>query len=271
MRLGVSSYTYVWAVGIPGYPTLPQPMTPEQLLHKATELGVRVVQIGDNLPLDRLSEREIERLEIEAPRLGIELEMGTGGIDPAVLDRYLQLAVRLQSKVVRTLLDTREHRPSADEVVATLRTVAPQYERAGVALAIENHDRFPAPKLIDILERVGSPQVGICLDTANSLSCLETPRMVVEALGPWTVNLHIKDFRYRRPPHLKGFLVEGAPAGQGQLDIPWLLSALRRHGRDVNAILELWPPPAATIEESVAQEDAWARESVHYLRTLIVE
>ena len=271
MRLGISSYTYVWAVGIAEYPTLPQPMTPEQLLRKAAELGVSVVQIGDNLPLDRLDDRAIDRVWNEALRLGIELEVGTGGIAPAMLGRYLEIAVRLQSKIVRTLPDTHQHHPSPDEVVETLSAIATQYEQAGVTLAIENHDRFPAPVLIDILGRIGSQHVGICLDTANSLSCLETPQMVAEALGPWTVNLHVKDFRYRRPPHLKGFLVEGTPAGQGQLDVPWLLSSLRRHGRDFNAILELWPPPAATIEESVAQEDAWARESVRYLRTLIAE
>jgi len=27
MRLGISSYTYVWAVGVPSYPTLPKPMS----------------------------------------------------------------------------------------------------------------------------------------------------------------------------------------------------------------------------------------------------
>jgi hypothetical protein len=42
-------------------------------------------------------------------------------------------------------------------------------------------------------------------------------------------------------------------------------------GRDPNAILELWTPPAGTQAETVAKEATWARESVDYLRRLIAD
>ena len=54
MQLGISSYTFSWAVGIPGYPQPLQPLTALALLDRASELGVGVVQIADNLPLDAL-------------------------------------------------------------------------------------------------------------------------------------------------------------------------------------------------------------------------
>ena len=67
-----------------------------------------------------------------------------------------------------------------------------------------------------------------------------------------------------------GFAIEGTPAGQGRLDVPWLLGELKAAtNRDFNAILELWPPPVADIENTVQKEAAWAVESVNYLRTLI--
>jgi hypothetical protein len=50
MHLGLSSYTFVWSVGVPGYPQPPAPLTAEGLLRKAAEFGVTVVQIADNLP-----------------------------------------------------------------------------------------------------------------------------------------------------------------------------------------------------------------------------
>ncbi|NTW36601.1 MAG: hypothetical protein HGB17_10810, partial [Syntrophobacteraceae bacterium] len=50
MRLGIGSYTFPWAVGMPGHRPA-QPMTALDLLDKATQLGVGVVQICDNLPL----------------------------------------------------------------------------------------------------------------------------------------------------------------------------------------------------------------------------
>ncbi len=104
-----------------------------------------------------------------------------------------------------------------------------------------------------------SPRVGICLDTVNSFGALEGPAVVVENLGPLTVNLHLKDFAVRRAGHKMGFTVEGTPAGDGRLDIPWLLGRLRELGRDPNAILELWVPPEADLEKTVAKELEWAR------------
>ena len=46
---------------------------------------------------------------------------------------------------------------------------------------------------------------------------------VTRALAPHTLNLHLKDFTVRRVSHMMGFVVEGTPAGQGMLDVPWLL------------------------------------------------
>ncbi|MCI0626755.1 MAG: sugar phosphate isomerase/epimerase [Acidobacteria bacterium] len=269
MRLGISSYTFVWGVGVPGYPCPPQPMTVERLLEKAAELGVHVVQIADNLPLDRLTNLELDALLKRAVQSNIDLEVGTCGISPRHLGNYLRLARRLDSSLVRIVLDSENHHPSTDEVVASVGSVAPDFERAGVCLAIENHDRFKAATLAEILDRVGSTHAGICLDTANSIGCLEELVTILETLGRWIVNLHVKDFCIYRPPHKKGFIVEGRPAGQGALDIPWLLGALREKGRNPNVILELWPPPEAAISESVAKEEAWAAESIRYLRKFI--
>ena len=89
------------------------------------------------------------------------------------------------------------------------------------------------------------------------------------ALAPWVVSLHVKDFCIRRADHQMGFVIEGQPAGQGRLDVPWLLDQLRAAGRRPNAILEQWPPPEATIQQTIAKEHAWLQQSVTYLRTLI--
>ena len=66
-----------------------------------------------------------------------------------------------------------------------------------------------------------------------------------------------------------GFVVEGCPAGDGRLDIPWLLKEIRADGRAANAVLELWTPPAATIEATVERENSWATASVATLRKFI--
>ena len=269
MRLGISSFTYSWAIGVPGHP--PQrPLGVMGLLNKALELDVHLIQVADNLPLDRVPPEELNAFQAHAARHSIGIEVGTRGIAPDHLFRYLELARRFNSPILRVVIDTADHHPDAEEVIVTLRTVIPEFERAGVCLAIENHDRFKAMVLADIIHRIGSHYIGICLDTVNSFGAQEGPEAVLRVLGPLTVNLHIKDFAVIRAKHNMGFTIEGRPAGQGQLDIPWLLRELNRMGRDVNAILELWTPPQERLEDTIALEDAWAKSSIAYLRSLIM-
>lgn len=268
MKLGLGTFAYAWAVGVPGYPPA-QPMDARAFLQQAHGLGLHVAQFADNLPLDRLTLAERESLLSEAQSLGIQVEVGTRGIAPDHLNTYLELAQHFHSPILRVVVDTAQHHPSPDEIIAILRPLMPAFERAGVTLAIENHDRFKVRTLVSLLQQLGSSHLGICLDTVNSFGAGEGPEVVVAALGPYVVNLHVKDFTIRRHRHMLGFEVEGTPAGKGMLDIPWLLGKLKAHRRDYNAILETWPPPEPDVEETIRKENTWVHESVSYLRTLI--
>lgn len=267
MKLGIGSYAYAWSIGVSGYPQPSLPMDAVELVRRAAAYGVRLVQIADNLPLDALSEPALEGLLAEAVRLGVSIEVGTRGIQHDHLLRYLELARRCQSSILRVVVDSRDHHPEPTEVVKRLHTLLPAFESAGVRMAIENHDRIKVRQLVEILYALDSPAVGICLDTVNSFGALEDPARVIAELAPHVVNLHIKDFRVRRVDHNMGFVVEGTPAGQGMLHVPALLESLR--GRRFNAILELWPAPDANADATAAKEDAWVRESIPYLRQYI--
>jgi sugar phosphate isomerase/epimerase len=270
MKLGISSYTYTWAVGVPGYP-VDNPLSAFDLVDKALGLGVSVLQIADNLPLDAVDEADLLRLERVASSCGIQLEIGTRGIHPDHLMNYLKLAQRFKSPILRVVVDTPDHHPSVPEVVALLGPCMREIEKAGITLAIENHDRFSVKDLVSILEMLDSSHVGICLDTVNSFGALEGPGAVLGALAPWTVNLHIKDFMVRRADHMMGFVIEGTPAGRGRLDVPWMLEILNSAGRKFNAILELWTPPRKDLNETIQKEAAWAEESIRYLRKHLPE
>jgi hypothetical protein len=75
----------------------------------------------------------------------------------------------------------------------------------------------------------------------------------------------------RRLPHRFGFTIEGCPAGEGQLEIARWCERLRTFGRDLNAIVELWPPAEATPNTAAAKEERWAAQSVTFLRRFIVD
>ena len=153
----------------------------------------------------------------------------------------------------------------------TIQGVVPWLEKYGVRLAIENTERFKARKFAELVGLIGSKHVGICLDTANNYGIGEGIEAVVEALGPLTLDLHLKDYFIHRMSHLLGYILEGSPARQGQLDIFWILETLRRFGNDPNVVLELWTPPEANIEDTIKKENEWVDQSIKYLRSFILD
>jgi sugar phosphate isomerase/epimerase len=138
-------------------------------------------------------------------------------------------------------------------------------EAAKVGLAIEN-GRIPASEMAEVLDESSCRWLGVTLDTVNSLAIPEGTREIVRHFARHTLCLHVKDFVVQRAWHMMGFSVEGRPAGEGQMGLPWILEQLKKEGSDPNAILELWPPPQAKLDETIALEHAWAESSVRYLR-----
>lgn len=268
MKLGIGSYSFGWQVGVAGY--LPaKPMQVWDLLKRAKQYDVRVIQIADNMPLHILAENELEAFRLSVREANIEIEVGMRGLKHDLLDCYIELAVFFQSPILRIVMDMKNYEPSEEEVVSILKDFEPKLLRNGVVLAIENHDRFSSKSLVRIMNSVNTDAVGICLDTVNSMGAGEGIETIIGNLVPYTVNLHLKDFQIKRVDYLMGFVVEGCPAGKGRLNIPELLEKVYQSKRNVNAILELWTPPEPSIIETVMKEDAWVTESITYLRKYI--
>lgn len=265
MKLGLSSYTYGWAVGVPGSEP-PRPLAEHGLLDKTIALGVGLLQVGDNLPAHTFDANRLDRLAARAARDGIELEIGARGLTSAHLQTYIALARRLSARLLRFVVDGAGYEPPPQDVIAILREALPELQ--DVTVGLENHDRFSVHTLRHMIDALDSPQVGICLDTANSLGAGEGLEEVVTALAPVAVNLHIKDFAVERLPHKMGFTVTGRPAGSGMVNVPRLIEQLAPYGRCRSAILELWTPPERRLEDTVAREAAWAVASVDYLKGL---
>ena len=167
---------------------------------------------------------------------------------------------------MRTILHTSKGSPTVDEAVTLLKNVIPYYEAAETVLAIENHERHTADELIEIVESVNSPVLGICLDTVNSFGALEPPSDVISKLAPYALNVHFKDFKIERVKSQMGFSVVGCPAGEGQLDINLLKNELKKYNKNPNVILELWTPFEQTVEKTIRKENRWAELSLTYLK-----
>ena len=264
MEIGLSSYTWPWAVGREGHEP-ENPLNTLGLLKKTKGYSISVLQIADNPALHLMSDDEIKAIKQAANLYDIILEVGTRGIEPAHLLRYLEIAKKLDSSIVRSITHDVDY-----EAVSHIREVLPEYEKSGISLALENHDEHRTGELAAFLDRIGSPNVGLCLDTVNSFAALEAPEQVVRNLAPYTLNLHVKDFEVVRFESELGFSIVGRPAGEGRLDVEWTVSYLKDKGRDPNLILELWTPFTETLEKTIALEEEWAKKSLKYLKSLTI-
>ena len=209
MKVGLGSWACAWSIGVPGHEP-PYRMNAEGLIRLTASLGLTVVQIADNLPLESYTYNQLQHVRSVADDHGVSLEIGTRGIRPDHIHRYLTICRLLRSSLLRVVIDTATEQPSEAEIVDIVSMLAPELAAAGVTLAIENHDRFEAVVFARIVEQIASDHVGICLDTVNSFGALEGPAVVIDTLAPYVVNLHLKDFVIRRHASMMGFEITGA-------------------------------------------------------------
>jgi len=270
MRLGISSYTYTWAVGVPG--SMPQEsLTSYDLIDKTAGAGLGLVQIADNLPLEMLAVSELDDLHQYASSKNVTIEMGGRGLTPEHTMRCLQTAERLHSPILRMVIDAQGFEPDINTIVSIIHELEPEFISRNIKLAIENHDRLKAWEFRKIIEDTGSDSVGICLDSVNSMGAGEGFNTVADILIPYTINLHIKDFTIFRVSHKMGLIIEGRPAGKGMLNIPDLVSRSKKTGLCQSAVIELWTPPEEDIDETIRKESLWAEESIIYLKSVFNE
>jgi sugar phosphate isomerase/epimerase len=261
--IGLSSYAFFWQHS----ELAPHRLDAFDMLRRTAELGVELFQFCDYAPLDDLGRDELARLSALAQELGITLELGTKGVEPAHLEKYLDLANALDASVVRSMLYSPTSRPTLGEAEAQLRLALDAYGDAGVDLALETYEQVSSTDLVSLVEGIGHNRLGICLDPANSVASLENPRDVIQRTAPYVKNIHVKDFAFTRRGGWVGFTLEGAPLGTGLLDYDYLLETVRPNERGINQVIEHWLPLHDTIDETVQLENDWNDHNLAYLRS----
>lgn len=265
--IGLGTYAFFWR----HQATLPDgsagdPIDLPEMLRRSSRLGAEVFQICDYPPLHGLSAAKLRDLRSLADDLGLVLELGTRGVLPAHLASYLDLAGALGASVVRSMLFAPDSRPTLAEAERMLREVLPEYEGAAVVLALETYEQVPTTDLVALVETIGSPSLGICLDPANCVAALENPRDVVERCAPYVANIHVKDFAFARQAGWVGFELAGAPLGTGLLDYDHLVSTVDPGARGISRIVEHWVPWQGDLAATVAIEDDWTSRNIRYLK-----
>ena len=261
MKIGISSWSYPWAIGVAGKMP-PTPMGARALVEKAAELKADVVQFSDNLPLHALDRAQLASLNKDAQDAGILVEVGTRGVQPNNLHTYIGIAAELCSPILRTLLHDAGGAPRIPEARRRIEAVLPELEASRIVLAIENHDFYTTEELASLIADINSPYVKVCLDPVNNYGLGESLKEVLRALSEYTVNFHCKDYVISRKPSQLGFDVVGAPTGTGMLDMALCRKSLPD---GLSYVVELWTPWQGEIEKTMAMEDDWAHRSMRFL------
>ena len=128
----------------------------------------------------------------------------------------------------------REWRKRAD---AALGAAVPLLEKYKVALGVENHKDRQTDELVGLLKQYSSEYLGSCVDCGNSISLLESPMETIKKLAPYAITTHFKDMAVASYPD--GFLLSEVLLGQGDLDLPQIVTVLKKEKPKIHFLLEM--------------------------------
>jgi len=278
MRIGIDSYCYHryfgdWYEGLQRDPG--RRIDVFDFLDIAQGHGVEGVSLEavyipeDDATLGRLADRVAE--------LGMEpvwawghpdgLRSGTDEAAAADLLRHIGIAKRVGATVMRICAGSRRTRPAdwaqhKRNLVPMLQPLAEAAARQGVVLAVENHIDLLADEMVEIMQAVDSPGLGVCLDTANNLRMFEEPVAVAAKLAPYARATHVKNITTQRGDPRSFAFWPSVPLDAGLVDIEAVLGHLRAaHYTGLLALEIDYLAPAFGEEEEpqIARSLAWLR------------
>lgn len=189
--------------------------------------------------------------------------------DPALRrwrQQYTIEALRIAAKLgARAVSVTSGHprsgllpQQSLNHFVESLKPICEAAARYGVKLGIEYEPGLlveRATELAEVMERVGSPELGANLDIGHSYLDGESPEEAVALLAGRIWNVHVEDISKRKHFHLV--------PGDGDLPFSRYFDALRKTGYDGFLTVELYSFPDQPVEVG--------RRALEFLRPLLGE
>ncbi len=259
---GLCAYALMYTGGFAGQGTPranPRPLGVTGLLDLAVAHGLNRVEFSPRRMLPECDSEALERVRQQAAERGLAITLDGGRVGPDLADRVAD-ARAIGADTIRCTLSgilCGDRSPVGltgweallDAAVATLRDVVPALDAANLRLGVENHQDATSWDLVNLCERVGSPRVGVTLDTGNPLAVGESVEAFVERVEPYLVNVHLKDYHLFPTP--EGFRLAHAASGTGVVDFPRLFARLRP---EVARSLE---QPALEARHIKLLTDAW--------------
>lgn len=216
----------------------PEPLTVPQVL--AATAAFQLTGIDMPLPDPALLPDEEFRDLLQHHNLRYVAEyMAVVDIPEDKFRTYLTRAAYAGAKVVRVIISSvlcGERRTLAEgweqrlrDTADRLKAVLPIAADLGLCIAVENHQDAATADLLRLHAMVDyHPAFGITLDTGNPLAVGEEPTVAARQLALIIRHLHLKDYTIHFAP--EGYRLVRCAAGDGVIDFPAILAAVRENG-----------------------------------------
>lgn len=214
-----------------------KPLAPFEFLELTARLGLTSVEMPPKYIAPAEDEPTLAAFARRAQELDLGVVMAGPRIDLEAFRQALPQARLLGAKTVRCVISgilCGDRRPLGglegwrrhlEATLQTLKQIAPLAEDYDIRIGIENHQDATSADLIWLCEGVGSPNIGVTLDTGNPLAVGEDPVIFAKKILPYLVHVHLKD--YRMAASAEGYRLFHCPIGAGVVDFPALFQLFK--------------------------------------------
>ena len=285
MKIGIDSYCFHRFFG-EVYPEQDQPpfsMTLEDFIKFAKELDVDGVSLESCFIPQREDASYMQGIKAMLDDYGMDrvyawghpdgLEGGKNEAEYKEMIKSFEAAKNIGADVMRvvgsSLMFVKEpHQPQIDRLVKMFKEALPVAKDYDIKMAVENHIDFTSDEILQLLERVDSPYLGLNFDTGNFLRLLDDPIKGMEKLAKYTYATHIKDLKVQRgvTPDTWYFF-SSTPVGDGYVNNRKLAQMLK----DANYQGFLAVETDFLHPDYNGDEHAAIRQSVNELRKIVTE
>jgi sugar phosphate isomerase/epimerase len=264
----------------------PRQMSTFELFDEAVLMGLDGLHLDDGV-LETLDPAYLQEVKAAAQERGLYLEynfsMDMGGMGIGIqhdLDEAIATAGSLGADIVKVSMDLVRPRPLAasrfhprvkdqiESFASRLKASAPAAAAAGIKIAVENHCDSFSEEILWLLDRVGHPAVGACIDTVNALMVMEDPMQAIANLAPRAFTNHFRDDRIEMQRY--GFKLTGAAVGEGDIDMKraWEIIKTKSTMRRINIETEM-EIPLDNMEQALRLEKETIERSIRYCREVL--
>ncbi len=284
MKVGIDSYCYHRYFGevYPEQKEPPRRWTLEDFLDRAKQLEVNGVSLESCFIPQREDPGYLSSIKERLDDYGFDrvyawghpdgLEGGKNESEYGEMVKSFEHAKQVGAKVMRVVGSSlmfrfEDHQEQIRRLTKRFKEAAKVASDYGIKMAVENHIDFTSDEILQLLEAVDSPYLGLNFDTGNFLRLLDDPIKGMEKLATHTLATHIKDLKINKNAAADDwYFFSTTPVGDGVVDNLKLAQLLK--DADYQGFLAM---EIDFLHPDYEDEDAAVEQSVKELRRIASE